>query len=159
MSDKVTGFQPVFDANSRLLILGSFPSVKSRQVDFYYGNPQNRFWKILFGFFGEEVRQDTPFKKEFLHRRGVALWDIVTACEIVGSQDHTIRNYSVADLSEVLSVAPIQRIFLNGKTAFSIFRKAYPDIETPYECLPSTSPANPRCDDKVWIKALEEVFF
>ncbi len=77
MSDRIRGFEPVFDVNSRLLILGSFPSVKSRMVDFYYGNKQNRFWKILFGFFFFLVQESTAAKREFLLRRGIALWDVV----------------------------------------------------------------------------------
>ncbi len=158
MSDRIRGFEPVFDVNSRLLILGSFPSVKSRKVDFYYGNKQNRFWKILFGFFGEEVQESTAAKREFLLRRGIALWDVVAECEIVGSQDSTIRNYAAADIGRVLSAAPVEKIFLNGKTALAVFRKTFPEIGVPYECLPSTSPANTRCDENVWRRALAEMF-
>lgn len=115
MSDRIRGFEPVFDVNSRLLILGSFPSVKSRKVDFYYGNKQNRFWKILFGFFGEEVQESTAAKREFLLRRGIALWDVVAECEIVGSQDSTIRNYVAADIGRVLSAAPVEKFFSTAK--------------------------------------------
>ena len=89
MSDIKYGFNPVFDKNSRVLILGSFPSVKSRQVEFYYGNKQNRFWRILSGFFGEELPLSTDEKISLLKRQNVALWDIVTQCEIVGSSDVT----------------------------------------------------------------------
>ena len=112
MSDKIQGFQPVFDANSELLILGSFPSVKSRAVDFYYGNRQNRFWKMLFGYFGEEVREDVAAKREFVLRRHVALWDVVSECEIVGSSDASITGYAVAEIPAVLKAAPIRLILL-----------------------------------------------
>lgn len=121
MSDKIQGFQPVFDANSELLILGSFPSVKSRAVDFYYGNRQNRFWKMLFGYFGEEVREDVSAKREFVLRRHVALWDVVSECEIVGSSDASITGYAVAEIPAVLKAAPIRLILLNGAVAYKIF--------------------------------------
>ncbi len=159
MSDRIEGFSPFYDKNSRVLILGSFPSVKSRKVDFYYGNKQNRFWKILYNFFGEEYKEDTSSKKDFLLRNQVALWDIVTRCEIEGSRDDSIQNYEIADLSIVLAEAPIEKILLNGKTAYRIFCEKYKEIEVPYLLMPSTSPANTHCDSALWQKALEEIFF
>lgn len=95
------GFAPVFDGHSRVLILGSFPSVKSRQVEFYYGNRQNRFWRILCSFFGEGVPESVDEKKALLLRCNVALWDMVTECEIEGSSDASIKNYKVADLTKL----------------------------------------------------------
>ena len=115
------GFEPVYDKDSKLLILGSFPSVKSRQIDFYYGNRQNRFWKTVCGFFGEEVPEATEDKKQFLFRRKIALWDIVTECEIVGSQDSTIKNFKTADIKKLLQNSQISFIIINGGTAFYIF--------------------------------------
>ena len=102
MSDIISGFLPVSDANSRVLILGSFPSVKSRAVSFYYGNRQNRFWKILSEFFGEAIEEAADFRRSFVLAHGVALWDIVTECEIVGSSDASIKNYKIAPIDELL---------------------------------------------------------
>ena len=158
MSDKIQGFQPVFDANSELLILGSFPSVKSRAVDFYYGNRQNRFWKMLFGYFGEEVREDVAAKREFVLRRHVALWDVVSKCDIVGSSDASITGYAVAEIPAVLKAAPIRLILLNGAVAYKIFCENFAEIGVPFLRMPSTSPANPRYAQGVWYSALDSVF-
>ena len=158
MSDKIRGFSPIFDANSELLILGSFPSVKSRAQQFYYGNRQNRFWKMLFGYFGEAEKDEVEAKKEFLLRRRIALWDIVEECSIVGSSDATITDYTLADIPSLLRTAPIREILLNGATAYNLFFSRYAGIGVPYRRMPSTSPANPRYDQGVWFQALEEVF-
>ena len=152
------GFAPVFDERSRILILGSFPSVKSRQAEFYYGNKQNRFWRIVCGFFGEDVPAAVEDKINFLLRRGVALWDIVDECEISGSDDSSIKNYKTADLSVVLGGCSPELIALNGGKAYEIFKKAYGDIGIEYVKLPSTSPANARCDVAAWRVALATVF-
>ncbi|MCD8372833.1 MAG: DNA-deoxyinosine glycosylase [Clostridia bacterium] len=152
------GFEPVFNPESEVLILGSFPSVKSREVEFYYGNRQNRFWRTLCGYFNSEIPESTAKKIEFLLKNKVALWDIVTECEIEGSKDDTIKNYAVANLEEILSAAKIKLIILNGGTAFNIFEKAYKGIEVDYVKLPSTSPANTRFDENLWINALDSVF-
>lgn len=158
MSDVKYGFNPVFDQNSRVLILGSFPSVKSRQIEFYYGNKLNRFWKTLCGFFGEAVPESTEEKRAFLLEKRVALWDMVTECEIDGSSDSSIKNYKVARLESVLSVSPVELIILNGGKAFEIFKKYYPDIAVPWVKLPSTSPANTRDGTALWYDALSKVF-
>lgn len=158
MSEIKYGFEPVYDRNSKILILGSFPSVKSRRVEFYYGNKQNRFWKTLCGFFGEEIPPTTEEKKAFLLKNNIALWDIVTQCEIVGSQDSTIKNFKVADINKLLQNTEIRFIILNGSTAFSIFEKSFKNINVPYEKLPSTSPANTRFSEKEWQNALSRVF-
>ena len=132
--------------------------MKSRKVEFYYGNRQNRFWKILCGFFGEAVPESTEEKTALLLRHNVALWDIVTECEIEGSSDASIKNYKVAELDKVLSVSPIKLIILNGGKSFEIFKKFYGKIAVPYIKLPSTSPANTRCDEGEWYRALNSVF-
>lgn len=132
--------------------------MKSRKVEFYYGNRQNRFWKILCGFFGEAVPESTEEKTALLLRHNVALWDIVTECEIEGSSDASIKNYKVAELDKVLSVSPIELIILNGGKSFEIFKKFYGKIAVPYIKLPSTSPANTRCDEGEWYRALNSVF-
>lgn len=152
------GFDPFCDGNSRLLVLGSFPSVRSRKVEFYYGNRQNRFWRTVCSFFGEGVPDSVEEKKDFLTRRNIALWDIVTECEIVGSQDATIKNYKVADVRKLLDFAPIELIIVNGGTALKLFEKYNPDIETPYIGLPSTSPANTKFSEEKWQNALRRVF-
>ena len=148
------GFPPVYDENSRVLILGSFPSVKSREIQFYYGNKQNRFWKMLCGLFGEEIPTTTDGKKEFLKRRKVALWDIATACNVVGSSDASIKNAEIADLNEILSVANIQKILLNGTLAYKLFIAQYEDLPILYIKMPSTSPANPRYEEEIWKREL-----
>lgn len=159
MSDKIKmGFEPVYNAESCLLILGSFPSVKSRKIEFYYGNPQNRFWKTVCSFFGEPVPRTTEGKKEFLLANGIALWDIVTECEIEGSKDDTIKNFKVANLKNLLQNSKIRYIILNGGKAFSIFESNYKDIGIAYKKLPSTSPANTRFSAEEWHNELYGIF-
>ena len=152
------GFAPVFDKDSRVLILGSFPSVKSREIDFYYGHKQNRFWKMLCGYFGEEIPSTIDGKKAFLGRNHIALWDMVVSCEIQGSSDASVKNALIADLNEVLGRARIEKILLNGSLSYDLFMKSYADLEIPYAKMPSTSPANPRYDEKIWKGALDDVF-
>ena len=151
-------FGPLYDKNSKILILGSFPSVKSRETSFYYGNKQNRFWKMICGYFGETIPETIEGKKEFLLRRKIALWDMATACEIQGSSDASVRNAKIADLSVVLRRANIEKILLNGTLAYALFMQKYANLTIPYEKLPSTSPANPRYDETIWRKALDDVF-
>ena len=161
MSDKVLihhAFPSVYDRHSIALILGSFPSVKSRRISFYYGNKQNRFWKMLYGYFGESLTEDVEERKSFLLKRGVALWDMVESCEIEGSMDAAIRNYTLVDLEAVLRVAPLKAILLNGSKAYELFLEKYADCKVPYRKLPSTSPANTRYDEGEWRKALDGVF-
>ena len=152
------GFAPVFDKDSRVLILGSFPSVKSREIDFYYGHKQNRFWKMLYGYFGEEIPETTDGKREFLNRNKIALWDMVVSCEIKGSADASVKNAVTADLNEIFKNANIEKILLNGTLSYDLFMKAYANLSIPYEKMPSTSPANPRYDESAWRRALDEVF-
>ncbi len=134
---------PVYDENSEVLILGSFPSVKSREQGFFYGHPQNRFWKVTAAVFGERVPETVEEKKAFLLRNHIALWDVIGSCEIEGSADSSIRNVIPNDLSVILDAADINGIFINGKTAYKYYRK-YTEKATGREvvCLPSTSPAN-----------------
>lgn len=154
MAELLRGFRPVFDGECRVLILGSFPSVKSRQMEFYYGNPRNRFWNTVCGFFGESVPETVSGKRAFLLRRNIALWDIVTECEIVGSQDATIKNFKAADLCNLLQNSKIEFIMLNGGKAYEVFLKYYGGISLPYIKLPSTSPANTRFNEEEWHDAL-----
>ena len=134
---------PIYDENSGILILGSFPSVRSREEGFFYGHPQNRFWKVTSAVFGEDTPRTVEEKKSFLIRNRIALWDVIGSCDIVGSSDSSIKNVSANDLSVILDSADIRQIFVNGQTAFKYYRK-YSEKKTgrPAICLPSTSPAN-----------------
>lgn len=137
------GFEPVYDGNSRILVLGSFPSVKSRENSFYYGHPQNRFWKLMARLLDEPVPSTIEEKKLLLLSRGIAIWDVVAACDIKGSSDSSIRNVIPADINRVLRAANITTIIANGDTAYKLYRK-YCEPHTGREALkcPSTSPAN-----------------
>ncbi len=134
---------PLFDRNSRVLILGSFPSVKSREQAFFYGHPQNRFWKLLPLLYGESPLFTVPEKRAFCRKHGIALWDVIASCDILGSSDSSIQNALPNDLTPILRVSPIERIFTNGKTAGKLYdRYILPQIGHEAVCLPSTSPAN-----------------
>ena len=152
------GFEPVFDQNSRVLILGSFPSVKSREIGFYYGNKQNRFWKTVCGFFGEEVPESVEQKRAFLLRRKIALWDVVTSCEIVGSSDASIQSEKVADIPTLIESSRIKTILCNGAKSFSLLADKFPHLLPMTVKLPSTSPANPRFSQEQWQEALSKIF-
>ncbi len=135
--------EPVFDENSRILVLGSFPSVKSREVGFFYGHTQNRFWKVVATVFDTEVPDTIEKKRRFLLDYGIAVWDVISSCEISGSSDSSIRNVIPNDIGIILNKANIKQIFVNGKTAEKYYNKyVLPLIERPAICLPSTSPAN-----------------
>ena len=134
---------PVYDSNSRILILGSFPSVKSREEKFFYGHPQNRFWKVTAAIFGEETPTTTDEKRAFLLRNRIAVWDVLASCEIKGSADNTICNATPNDLTKILSEANIEQIYLNGKTAYRYYQEYIePKSGRKAILLPSTSPAN-----------------
>ncbi len=134
---------PVFDRNSHILILGSFPSVKSREAMFFYGHPQNRFWKVLSAVLRCPEPLSVADKKQMLLTNRIALWDVIASCEITGSADSSIKNAVPNDLRLILNTAPIQRIFVNGKTAEKYYNKYIRDkICREAVCLPSTSPAN-----------------
>lgn len=134
---------PLYNKDSKILILGSFPSVKSREQMFFYGHPQNRFWKVISAVFDCDEPTSIEEKKKFLLENGVALWDVIASCEIEGSSDSSIKNVVVNDISEILNEADIKQIFVNGKTAEKYFKKYMkPLINKDAVCLPSTSPAN-----------------
>ena len=136
-------FAPVFDERSETLILGSFPSVKSREEGFYYGHPRNRFWRVLAAVYGTDVPQTVAEKRAFLLERKLALWDVIESCEIVGSGDASIRSAVPNDLRVIVSVAPIRRVFANGRTAEQLYRRFQQSVTLiPAVGLPSTSPAN-----------------
>ena len=155
MEHIIHSIEPVFDAESRVLILGTMPSPKSREVQFYYGHPQNRFWRVLAAVLGEEVPQSVPEKKAMLLRHRIALWDVLAECEITGASDSSIRNPVANDLSVILDHAPVQAVFTTGATAWKLYtrlQKPHTGIEAVR--LPSTSPAN--CAVKV--EALTEAY-
>ncbi len=134
---------PVFDENSKVLILGSFPSVKSREVCFFYGHPQNRFWKVVATVFDTEVPDTIENKRKLLLDYGIAVWDVIASCEISGSSDSSIRNVVPNDLSIILNKAKIKQVFVNGKTTEKFYnRYILKNLGIPAVCLPSTSPAN-----------------
>lgn len=136
-------FEPIFDAESKILILGSFPSVKSRENQFYYGHPQNRFWKVTAEIFGEQIPVTIQEKKAFLLRNHLALWDVIASCDIIGSSDSSIRNVVANDMDVILNAANIRQICANGTTAYQLFLKYCKKDTMPEICkLPSTSPAN-----------------
>ena len=134
---------PVFDETSRVLILGSFPSVKSRETGFFYGHPQNRFWRVLAALLGCPVPITIDEKRDMLLTHHVAVWDVIASCEITGSSDSSIRDVVPTDLGRILAAAPISAIFCNGGTALRLYQK-YQQKSTgaPAAGLPSTSPAN-----------------
>ncbi len=136
-------FAPVFDERSRVLILGSLPSVKSREEGFYYGHPRNRFWKVLAQITGEKLPREIGEKKAMLLKHGIAIWDVIASCDIIGSSDSSIKNVEPVDIERVMGNSRIERIYANGRTAGKLYRKyLQPITGMPAVELPSTSPAN-----------------
>lgn len=134
---------PIYDENSKILILGSFPSVKSREEGFFYGHPQNRFWRVISRICNAPVPNSIEDKTKLLLDHKIALWDVIHSCEITGSADSTIKNVQPNDLSAILDKADIEKIFVNGKKAESLYKKYIEkEIGIQAVCLPSTSPAN-----------------
>ena len=111
-------FGALYAPNSRVLILGSFPSVKSREENFFYGHPQNRFWKVMSMVFGEKLPETIPEKKSFLLRNKIALWDVIESCDITGSSDSSIKNVTANDFSKILSSSQIEKIFVKIQTKY-----------------------------------------
>ena len=134
---------PVYNSESRILILGSFPSVRSRETGFFYGHPQNRFWKVISALFDLSEPQSIEEKKTLLLSKKIALWDVIASCDIVGSMDNAIKNAVPNDISLILNTSGIEKIILNGKTAEKYFKKYIgSSLDIDAVCLPSTSPAN-----------------
>ena len=136
-------FGPLFNENSHVLILGSFPSVKSREQNFFYGHPQNRFWRVIAAVFDKPVPQNIEEKKQLILTNGLALWDSIASCEITGSSDASIRNARANDIDIILGNSSIERIYCNGRKSHELYCK-YIEPQTGRKaiCLPSTSPAN-----------------
>ena len=150
MAEKQAGYRrivhpipPLYDENSKILILGSFPSVKSREAAFFYGHPRNRFWRTLAGVLSESVPETVEEKKDFLHRNHIAVWDVIGSCEIIGSSDSSIRNVIPNDIAAILEGADIRQIYCNGARSHEYFCR-YQEKKYGRKAvkLPSTSPAN-----------------
>lgn len=143
MNTEKHNIEPVYDNKSRILILGSFPSVKSREAEFFYYHPKNRFWRVTAEVFNENVPESVEEKKAFLLRNHIALWDVIATCDIEGSSDSSIKNVVPNDLSVIFQTADIKKIFINGKTAEKYYNRCIlPKTGIKAVCLPSTSPAN-----------------
>ena len=161
-ADSVTHtFEPIFNNESKVLILGTFPSVKSREQQFYYGHPQNRFWKLLALLMEDEIPDTIPEKKDFLLKNRIAVWDVIHSCRIEGSSDSSIRDVVPNDIAGLLRKAPIRAVFCNGATAYRIYTKyQQPLTGIPAVRLPSTSPANAACSparlEELWGAALAD---
>lgn len=140
-------FGPVYDCNSRVLILGSFPSVKSREQQFYYGHPQNRFWKMISAVCNVPLPETVEEKRSLLLAHGIALWDVIESCDIIGSSDSSIRNVQINDIAGIAKEAQLSFICCNGDKAYRLFTKYMAEkvAGIPVYKLPSTSPANAAC--------------
>ncbi len=135
-------FPPVFNEHSRVLILGTIPSPKSREHGFYYMHPQNRFWRMLCAVLDEDMPADIDGRKRLCLDKGIALWDVLESCDIVGASDSSIRNAVPNDLGRIFASADIQAVFTTGKKAHELYRRYFSDDTHTEICLPSTSPAN-----------------
>ena len=161
-------FPPLYDNNSKILILGSLPSVKSREQMFFYGHPQNRFWKVITAVINNSGMNDKNIevpvtiedKKQMLHNNHIALWDTIYSCDIIGSSDSSIRNVVPTDLKPILEQSKITKVFCNGATSARYYKK-YQEKELGIKAvtLPSTSPANAAYSVerlvKIWSERLE----
>lgn len=144
MSEKLTHeFDPIYNKDSKILILGTFPSVKSRESNFYYGHKQNRFWKVLAAIFEENIPETVEEKKTFLLKNKVDIWDVIQSCTIRGSSDSSIKDVVPCDFTDILINADIKYIYGNGAKACELYKKyIYPKTKRQIIKLPSTSPAN-----------------
>ena len=139
--------EPFYNNDSKILILGSFPSVKSREIGFYYSHPQNRFWKVLAYIFNEEIPTSIEEKKELLKRNKIALFDVCATCDIKASSDASIKNVVPNNLEEIFNNSKIKVIAFDGKTAYNLYQKYFKDkYDVELISLPSTSPANATWD-------------
>ena len=140
---QVHEFEPEYEKDSKILILGSFPSVRSREVKFYYGHPKNRFWKLLAALYEDHKPQTIEDKKMFLKAHKIALWDVIASCDIIGSSDSSIRNVTPTDLQPIIEQSQIKRVYCNGAISGKYFKKYQQNVlGMEAVTLPSTSPAN-----------------
>ena len=135
--------EPIYDKDSKILILGSFPSVKSREANFFYHHPQNRFWRVLAAVYQDTVPEAIADKKAFLKRHQIALWDVIASCNIKGSSDSSISDVEVNDLNMIIANSSVKHIYTNGNLADKLYHRYFDAIiDLPVTKLPSTSPAN-----------------
>lgn len=135
--------EPIYDKDSKILILGSFPSVKSREANFFYHHPQNRFWRVLAAVYQDTVPEEIADKKAFLKRHQIALWDVIASCNIKGSSDSSISDIEVNDLNMIIANSSVKHIYTNGNLADKLYHRYFDAIiDLPVTKLPSTSPAN-----------------
>jgi len=162
MSDSVRAehnIPPVFDENSRVLILGSFPSVKSREQEFFYAHPRNRFWRVAASAAGCAVPRTVEEKKSFLLRNHIALWDVIASCDISGSSDSSIRNVTANDIKSIIDNSRVSAVYANGTTAYRLYNRfVYPALGINAVLLPSTSPANARMTEEELISEWKKIF-
>lgn len=150
------GFEPIYDSQSKVLILGSFPSVKSREVGFYYGNKQNRFWKMLSKVFDEDIGDSTKDKINFLLKHNISLWDVVESSDLVGSMDNSLlkSHNKKCDINRLLPPnTKVEKILCNGKTSYNLLMQNF-NTNIPIIYVPSTSPANVNYKFDIWNKEL-----
>ena len=151
-------FGPLYNKKSRVLILGSFPSVKSREQNFFYGHPQNRFWKVIAAVYEQPLPRTIEEKKQLILDSGLALWDSISSCEITGSSDSSIKNARANDITVILDSCNIERIYCNGRKSHELYRKYIePATGRTAVCLPSTSPANAQWSLEKLIGAWAEI--
>ena len=151
---------PVWDSNSRLMILGSFPSEASRKSGFFYGHKRNRFWKVVAEITNCPVPESVGEKTSLLHNNHIALWDVVSSCDIDGSSDISIRNVIPNDIGEIIASSHIERIYANGTAAAVLYRKLiFPNTGIECRQLPSTSPANASWTCERLCEAWREIIF
>lgn len=159
-NSKFHNIQPVYDENSKILILGSFPSVKSRESKFFYGHPQNRFWKLMAALMNSEVPDTVDEKKKFLLDNHIAVWDVIESCEIVGSSDSSIKNVVPNNIEIILEKADIRMIICNGNKSFQLYRKYLEDrTKRSAVCMPSTSPANASYQMERLIESWQKILY
>lgn len=151
----VHNIEPIYNNESKILILGSMPSVVSRQVEFFYAHPQNRFWKILEILFDCKLNSIND-KKNFLLENNIALWDVIKSCDIKGSSDSSISNIVVNDIESIISKTHIKCIFCTGKKSFTLFKK-YFQVNIPVICLPSPSSANAQFSMDALVKEYRQI--
>lgn len=155
----VHSIPPTYDAHSRVLVLGSMPSPKSRETGYNYGHPQNRFWRVLAQLANEPVPATNELKRDFCLLHGIALWDVLAECEIEGASDASIRNAKPNDLTKITHAAPIEAIFCTGAKAHTLYRRlCQKDVGMPATRLPSTSPANAACGMDRLVEAYAAIF-
>ena len=152
---------PFCEGKPKILILGSIPSVKSRETGFFYGHKQNRFWRVVAAVFKDETPQTSEEKKEFLKRNRIALWDVIESCDIEGSSDASVKNVTVNNIKGLLDKFPsVEKIFVNGKTAQKLYDKyILPTLGISAEALPSTSPANAAKTETMLISEWSKIRF